>query len=516
MRLVHVRNRDASVDRWIDHAIWAFRFADQRGLLMAVAGAEARLGVGLDFGTSNSTAAWFDGKTLHYVALEGSSPVMPTAIHLDRNYVSMTGSDAIDQYVEENRGRLVELVPEVIGEMSTSIGGGDLGDSNPQLDTERNLVYGPLVDRTLPGRLFHGLKRLLGDRSLDRLSVFSKPFRLVALITPVLVRMREAIEGQTRRRVATVHAGRPVNFEGRQAARNSVATERLLEAYRHAGFHDVHFYPEPVAATLSYLWRARPSERGIALTIDFGGGTLDLSVVRFAGSTFEVLGTDGIGLGGNRIDQLIFRSVLFPLLGEGEWYARRVEGRLIETPFPFHEFETNLLNWPITHMLNENRTRTMVVEALAAGGPAAIKFERLKDLISYNYSYNCFQSIKRAKAELSEATETFIDIPELNLRVPFTRDQLDDILAEELENLRRLTDDLLTRVRLQRADVSIVIRTGGSSLIVAVKQLLESMFPTKVAMHDPFTSVAGGLAIADYYGYVFDWSRGAKQDARLE
>jgi len=464
-----------------------------------------RIGVGLDFGTSNSTAAWFDGTTLRYVALEAKSPVMPTAIHLDRTYTATTGSDAIDQYVEENRGRLVELVAEVIGEMSSTVGGGDLDASNPQLDTERSLVYGPLVDRTLPGRLFHGLKRLLGDRTIDRLSVFSKPFRLVALITPVLMRMREAIESQTAQPVASVHAGRPVNFEGKDVRRNTVATDRLWEAYRYAGFDDIHFYPEPVAATLSYLWRARPSERGIALTIDFGGGTLDLSVVKFAGSSFEVLGTDGIGLGGNRIDQLIFRRVLFPLLGDGEWYARRVEGRLIETPFPFHEFETSLLNWPITHMLNENRTRSMVVDAVAAGGPAAIKFERLKDLISYNYSYNCFQAIKRAKAELSEATETVIDIPELNLQIPFTRDQLDDILADELGNMRELIEGLLKRVGLERAEITIVVRTGGSSLIVAVKTLLESMFPNKVAMHDPFTSVAGGLAIADYYRYAFDW-----------
>lgn len=464
-----------------------------------------RIGVGLDFGTSNSAAAWFDGETLRHVTLESANPVMPTAIHLDRNFSSLTGTAAIDQYVEENRGRLVELVAEVIGEMSTSLGGGDLGDANPQLDTERNLVYGPLVDRTLPGRLFHGLKRLLGDPNIERLSVFAKPFRLVALITPILLRIREAIERQTKRRVDAVHAGRPVNFEGRNPARNSTASGRLLEAYRHAGFEQVQFYPEPVAATLSYLWRERPAERGIALTVDFGGGTLDLAAVRFAGTTFEVLATDGIGLGGNRIDQLIFRRILFPLLGEGEWYARRVEGRMIETPFPFHEFETGLLNWPITHMLNENRTRSMVVDAVEAGGAAALKFERLKDLISYNYSYNCFQAIKRAKAELSEVIATAIDIPELNLHVPFTRAELDDILKEELDNVRALIDGLLSSAKLTRADVTIVIRTGGSSLIVAVKTLLETMFANKVAVHDPFTSVASGLAIASYHGYSFDW-----------
>jgi hypothetical chaperone protein len=459
------------------------------------------MGVGLDFGTSNSTAAWFDGKTLHYVLLEGDSPVLPTAVHLDRVYVAITGAAAIAQYVEENRGRLVELVPEVIGEASTSIGGGALGESNSSLDTTRNLIYGQLVDRGLPGRLFHGLKRLLGDHRIDRLSVFSRSYRLVALITPVLLRMREGIQAAMRARVESIHVGRPVNFEGSDDSRNAVAVARLLEANEHAGFRNISFYPEPVAATLSYLWRARPADKGIALTVDFGGGTLDLSVVRYEGEAFEVLATDGIGLGGNRIDQLIYAKVLFPLLGEGEHYTRRVDGRPIDIKFPFHEFESGLLNWPITHMLNENRTKTLVMDALANGGPAAIKFERLKDLISYNYSYNCFQAIKQAKAELSDRIETVIDIPELNLRIPFTRAQFDDLLADELANLRKLIDALLAQVKLQRSDIDLVIRTGGSSLIVAVKTLLDTMFPNKVAAHDPFTSVAGGLAIANYYGY---------------
>jgi hypothetical chaperone protein len=152
-------------------------------------------------------------------------------------------------------------------------------------------------------------------------------------------------------------------------------------------------------------------------------------------------------------------------------------------------------------MLNESRTKTMVMEALASGGPAATKFERLKDLISYNYSYNCMQAIKWAKAELSESLDTIVDIPELNLHIPFTRAQLEDILSEELTNVRRLIEGLLERTELQREDVTLVIRTGGSSLIMAVKDLLESMFPNRVAAHDPFTSVAGGLAIANYFGY---------------
>jgi len=37
-----------------------------------------------------------------------------------------------------------------------------------------------------------------------------------------------------------------------------------------------------------------------------------------------------------------------------------------------------------------------------------------------------------------------------------------------------------------------------------VRQILDARFPGKVVEHDPFTSVATGLAIASYYGYQAD------------
>jgi hypothetical chaperone protein len=457
------------------------------------------IGIGLDFGTSNSTAAWFDGKELHHVRLEPTGPVMPTAVHLDRGYVALTGSEAVNRYVEENRGRRVELVAEVIAEAATSIGEG--ASRNDGLETQRRAIYGPLEDRGLPGRLFLGLKRLLGDRQLRRMSVFERQYRLVALITPILLRMRQEIEAQTGGRAGSLHAGRPVNFEGGQRGANDTALARLTEAYGYAGFQALRFYPEPVAATLSYLWRERPAREGVALTVDFGGGTLDLSLVRYSGQHFDVLATDGIGLGGDRIDQLIFAHCLFPLLGKGETWSRVVDGYRVETLFPFEQFETALLNWPITHTLNQLRTKTPVVDRLSKGGPAAEKFARLNDLITYNYSYNCFQAIRLAKAALSEVEATSIDIPELNLIVPFTRAQLEAILSGALQTLSELLDRLLAAANIAEAAVDIVIRTGGSSQIVAVRELLERRFPAKVVAHDPFTSVAGGLAIANHYGY---------------
>jgi hypothetical chaperone protein len=461
-------------------------------------------GVGVDFGTSNSTVAWFDGRQLRFVAIETNSPILPTAVHLSKEYEGTTGAAAIERYVQENTARLVHLVPEILGQAARSIEDSGAEHEMAELTTSRNVVFGPLIDHGLPGRLFLGLKRLLGNPAIDRIFVFNRPYRLVALLTPVLLRLHEAVEKELRAPVSQAHIGRPVNFEGGDTSRNSLAVSRLTEACAHAGFRTIEFYPEPIAATLSFLWQRRLTGTGTVLTVDFGGGTLDLSVIRYSGTKFDVLSTAGADLGGDRIDQLIFRRLLFPLLGEGEAWSRQIDGRAVETLFPFTEYEEGILNWAITHTLNQNRYKTRLTEVIAVGNAASVKFQRLKDLINYNYSYSVFSAIKRAKAELSIAESSSIEIPELNLTVTFTRAQLDEILAPMMVRLTELVHQVVGRANLAMNKVDLVVRTGGSSQIVAVRQLLEGLFPDKVTEHDPFTSVAGGLAIADYHGYRWE------------
>lgn len=467
------------------------------------------IGVGIDFGTSNSVAAWYDGQQVHLVPLEEEDAVMPTAIHLDRQLATLTGRDAINQYIDDNRDRIVQLTSEVIAKSAMLISDAVVDDPHSEAEVVITDVYGqPWVDRGMPGRLFRGVKRLLGNPSIKRLLVFNHPFRVVALITPVLLRIRQAIDECLPYPVEFLHFGHPVLFEGNDRLRNNLAFSRLEEACQHAGIEKMTFYPEPVAATLSYLHdkqkeEASPAE-GRVLTLDFGGGTLDLSVLEFSGTEFKVLSTAGISLGGDHIDQLIFRELLFPLLGKGEIWSRMSDGRLIENEFPFEEFEDKLLNWAVTYMLNQNQYRAKVADCIKMAGPGTEKFERLDDLITHNYSYLVFQAIKDAKARLSEVEKTLLDIPELDVSIVFTRGHFDSMMVPMLDQIDDILRSVLLAANCRTDDIDVVLRTGGSSQITAVKQKLEKMFPNRVTEYDPFTSVAAGLAIASYHNYEFN------------
>jgi hypothetical chaperone protein len=460
------------------------------------------IGIGLDFGTSNSAAAWYDGEKVRMIPLEKCDAIMPTAMHLDRELNTLTGEAAVTQYIDENRDRIVELTPEVIAKASMVTSEANSADPHSEAETETSSVYGqPWVDRGMPGRLFRGVKRLLGNSSIKRLLVFDHPFRLVALITPILLRIRQAIEESLAEPLANIHFGHPVLFEGKESLRNNLAFDRLSEACGHAGIKKLTFYPEPVAATLSYRNDEQSPDSGCVLTVDFGGGTLDLSVVEYSGTRFDVLSTSGISLGGDHIDQLIFKELLFPHFGKGEIWSRVKDGRLIENDFPFEKYEAKLLNWAVTYILNQNQYRSKIIDRIAQGGEGKEKFERLLELITHNLSYLVFQAIKDAKVALSNVEETIIDVPELDLAVSFSRDQFESIMTDMLLRIENVTEEVLHRSGRGRADIDIVIRTGGSSQIAAVKTLLEEQFPGKVTEHDPFTSVAAGLAIANYHGY---------------
>ena len=89
------------------------------------------------------------------------------------------------------------------------------------------------------------------------------------------------------------------------------------------------------------------------------------------------------------------------------------------------------------------------------------------------------------------------------MRVELTRAEFEAVIRKPLDQMTTAVDETLRKSRIDPSSIDVVLRTGGSSLIPAVKHILDQKFPGKVVDHDPFTSVAGGLAIANYEGLSF-------------
>ena len=152
------------------------------------------LGIGIDYGTSNCAVAVYDGETVRHVHLEAeraSPEIMPSALYLEREGGFEVGQAAIDAYVADNAGRTVRLSAERVGEISVTVAGTEsTAGCDDGAITDEFEVHA-FTDQEMPGRLFRGVKRWLGNGSIDRVRVFDSRFRIVALATPVLSRLAE-------------------------------------------------------------------------------------------------------------------------------------------------------------------------------------------------------------------------------------------------------------------------------------------------------------------------------------
>ena len=454
--------------------------------------------MGVDFGTTNSSVALFDGKKLRMLGLDAAAAVpavLPSALYLNRDFFPRVGQHAIESYLEDNRGRRIQLEKEEVGEFLLSI------DTMAGYFEDWVKVHA-FTDSHLPSRLFRSIKTWLGDASLNAINVFDRTLRVVALATPILEEIRKGIETHAGGPLLTPHVGRPVNYRGDSATANEVALSRMGEACDFAGFSKASFYPEPVAASLSFLHRGETRPDRSYLTFDFGGGTLDLCLLKTTTKAFKILGTLGLELGGDDIDKLIYRRAIFPELGERTLITSKSVGDEKKVAFRFGEFAERLLIWQHTHELNRGELRELITHGMREKGKTKQKLSRLLLLISMNQSYRVFQAIEEAKIGLTKDHESVIRVPELELRVTITRQELRQYMEEMLARISDAIEELLLSSGCSVDGIDAVICTGGSSKLPPVQELLQQIFPRKLIEFDTFTGIAAGLAIANYHGYA--------------
>jgi hypothetical chaperone protein len=171
------------------------------------------------------------------------------------------------------------------------------------------------------GRLIQSLKSHLTSRALTGTEVFGRRHRLEELISRILGDLRKHAERQFETPIRNAVVGRPVRFVGSESdGDDEFAVGRLREAFQIAGFEQVEFELEPVAAAYSYESTLDHDE--LILIGDFGGGTSDFSLLqvgpgarRRGHGKRDMLGYSGVGLAGDAFDSRIVRKLVSPALG---------------------------------------------------------------------------------------------------------------------------------------------------------------------------------------------------------
>jgi len=450
-----------------------------------------RIGIGLDFGTSNTTAAIYDGESLHYIRLDHSTEkgtIMPTALYIDREYSPTVGAQALLRCLKDNTGRKIVMTDKEVGCVTVHMGEMDR-DYFIERDRSFTTVVKGKIDASLPGRLFRSMKSYLGNRGNPQFDVFGKKFKIEAILTVILRYIYEQINKEVSEGLIHLYIGRPVLYHGTDDDPNNIALDRMERSCFNAGMKDVSFLMEPEAAAVSYLHSHNKAEKENILVYDFGGGTLDICILNKNGESYNVLSVSGIAKAGDYMDKMIFKAKFFPLLGKG-----------LEQSMDFHfsDFEENLLNWQSTYLLNQAVYIEKINQLIKNGGEAGEIGVRLKKLIRNNASFLLIESIEQAKIELSEKRETSIKIEEIDLEVQMNREELDFIISPFLTEIDLVLNSALDRADLDAEDIDRIVCTGGSSRIPLIKNHLRDFFGDKIEQWDSFRGIAAGLAVRGF------------------
>lgn len=349
------------------------------------------------------------------------------------------------------------------------------------------------------GRLMQSMKSFLASRHIVATNVLGHNFTLESLIALVVARLRAAIRPQLGvEPPAHVVAGRPVHFAfAGNAEDDAFAEGRLRKAFARAGFADVTFVPEPVAAALHYASTLDHDE--VVLVADFGGGTSDFSVIRVGPATADdpndashILGTAGVGVAGDNFDARLLDHLVAPALGKGSYYKSQA-GKILEIPPAiFHRLE----RWHELSILKSPR----MMESLHAYRRTAREPEKIGALIEVvdgDLGYALYAAVERAKVALSRADSArfAFEADDISVSAQVSRDDFEAWIAPELDALTTCLDGLLADIGLTGADVDTVFLTGGTALVPAVRGLFEARFgAARLRSGDFLASVASGLA----------------------
>lgn len=227
---------------------------------------------------------------------------------------------------------------------------------------------------------------------------------------------------------------------------NDAQRQATKDAGKIAGLEVKRIINEPTAAALAYGIDKVDKEQTI-LVFDLGGGTFDVSILKLADGTFEVISTSGDNLlGGDDFDQKI-----------------------------------------IDYLVAEFK-RDQAVDL----SKDKMAIQRLKD------------AAEKAKKELSGVTTTQISLPfitmgdagPLHLELNLTRAKFNEITSDLIDRCEGPVRTALKDAKMGSNDIHQVLLVGGSTRIPAVQELVKKLLnkePNKSV--NPDEVVAMGAAI---------------------
>ncbi|MBU4472965.1 MAG: molecular chaperone DnaK [Candidatus Omnitrophica bacterium] len=288
-----------------------------------------------------------------------------------------------------------------------------------------------------PEGTIQAAKRKMG--SDYKFKVFDKEYTPQQISAFILQKIKQDAESYLGDKVQEAVITCPAYFDDNQRTATKDAGEI-------AGLKVLRVINEPTAACLAYGLEKSQKEQKI-MVFDFGGGTLDVTVMEMAQGVFEVKATSGdTELGGTDMDELLIKHI-------ADQFKR----------------ETGL----------DLRNDKMAIQRLR-------------------------EAAEKAKVELSSTLATDINLPFItadaagpkHLTMSITRAKLEELVSPIIEKCRHPMEQAIADAKLTAGDIDRIIMVGGPTRMPVVQKFVEDYAGKKIERGvDPMECVALGAAI---------------------
>ncbi|MDQ6639156.1 MAG: Hsp70 family protein [Pseudomonadota bacterium] len=417
----------------------------------------------IDFGTSNSAVAVRDGPAMRLIELEPGFRTMPTAVFYPGESEARGrpapapcefGRAAIAAYVDGIDGRLMRSMKSILGSslvlQTTDVGGG-------------------------------------------------RGVRFIDIVATYLRHLRKSAEAAAGAPVDRAVIGRPVYFVDDDPARDAQAEAALREAAASAGFREIVFQYEPIAAAFDHEQAVTREEK--VLVADVGGGTSDFSVVRVGPARKarvdrkdDILANHGVHVAGTDFDRRIELASILPLFGYGA-YGPGIDGappREVPSRVYF-----DLATW---HLINTvyNPQRVVELRAMRSFYADPAQHRRLMTVVTEHYGHDLVARAESAKIGVAGGGRSTIALDHIEPRLASELDEAGALCAldADLDRIVAAARTTLAQAGLAASAIDTLYLTGGSTGLDLLSERLHRAFAAaRVVRGDRFASVASGLAL---------------------
>nr|CDS24980.1 Heat shock 70 kDa protein [Echinococcus granulosus] len=291
--------------------------------------------------------------------------------------------------------------------------------TNTVFDVKR-LIGRTFDDKAVQGDMKHWPFKVINSQGMPKFEVEyrgeKKQFAAEEISAMVLEKMKETAEAYLGEKVTDAVIAVPAYFNSRQR-------QATLDAGKIAGLNVLRLINEPTAAAIAYGVKKRSRRRHNALIFDWGGGTLDVSILSIENGTFDVKAVSGdTHLGGENINSRLVDHCV-------EEFKRMHEGRDLTT------------------------SKKAIV--------------RLR------------KACETAKGKLSTIDCTNVEVVSLFEDIDFcmelTQAQFERLCLDLFDRTTDVVKSALSDAKMERTDVDEILLVGGSTRIPRVQTMLQDL-----------------------------------------